>query len=312
MAQFPDRTLLPIIPLARDAVLIPGFTLHIPLHRRPDVAALLSAAYTQAAQQNAKPSATLIGCVPLCSPLLSPEGQRLLEDSDARVRKTAQRLVDDPNNAHEEELFAYGAMAKVAGVQGRRPRELVLVVEGLRRFRMERFTQFKPYIECEATPLGEESECGPRNFALVANSTVIGDDDSHAQGLFQQMKQLSRELLTLVRLSSLLPQSTAILSPALARRLEVFIMKKGIEEAGALADFMTNVVQCTFEEKLQGLAAWEISTRLELVIEILSHQIDGIKGSVKVTSITSTSLPAGLDITNLPQLQREACYNGAV
>ena len=154
------RTLLPLIPLDLGAVLIPGVTLRVPLHNRPDIAALLSAVCTQAANQNAKQSPTFIGCVPLCSPLLSPEGQRLLEDSDARLRKTAQRLADGPDDAREPDLFAYGVVARVTGVQGRKASDLALVVEGLRRFRVERYTQFKPYIECEATPLGEEGILG--------------------------------------------------------------------------------------------------------------------------------------------------------
>ena len=120
------------------------------------------------------------------------------------------------------------------------------------------------------------------------------------------MKQLSRELLTLVRLSSLLPRSSAGLSPALARRLEVYISKKDFEEAGALADFMTNIVKATFEEKLQILSALEIKERLERVIELLERQVKGVKGSVNITSITTTTLPTGFDIGELPQEQREA------
>ena len=92
----------------------------------------------------------------------------------------------------------------------------------------------------------------------------------------------------------------------LARRLEMFIAKKDIDEAGRLADFMTNLVDSNFEEKLQVLASLDISARLERVIEILTRQINGIKGSVKVTSFTSTTFPAGLDITNLPSAQRDA------
>ena len=109
----------------------------------------------------------------------------------------------------------------------------------------------------------------------------------------------------LVRLSSLLPQSTTILSPVLARRLEKFIAKKGIEEAGPLADFMTNIVEPTLEEKLEVMSALDIRVRLQRVIEILSHQINGIKGSVKVTSFTSTLFPAGVDITNVSHPQKE-------
>ena len=307
MAGDPNRFLLPLIPLARDSVLLPGITLRIPLHDRPDIAALLSAVYKDKTDQNGNAPATLVGCVPLCSPLLSPEGQNLLEDSDMRLRKTAQHLADNLSNIKEDDLFGYGVIAKVSGARGRRPKDLALVVEGLRRFRVERYTQFNPFIECEATALGEE---GTSNQSSMPHSKLtpkaIDADDGPSQALFQQMKQLSRELLMLVRLSSLLPQSTAILSPMLARRLEMFITKKDIDEAGRLADFMTNVVDSTFEEKLGVLSALEIPFRVERVIDILTRQINGIKGNIKVTSFTSTSFPAGMDITNLPRAQRDA------
>jgi ATP-dependent Lon protease len=158
MAGYPTRIILPIIPLARDAVLLPGITLRIPIFNRTDIPALLNAVYTQAGSVGADAPSIQVGCVPLCSPLLSPEGLNLLEDSEHRVRKTAEHLANNPSGAEAKDLFGYGVIAKIAGVQGRRPGELALVVEGTRRFRVERFTQFKPYMECEVTPLGEECE----------------------------------------------------------------------------------------------------------------------------------------------------------
>ena len=163
MATPTNRLLLPIIPLARDSVLLPGITHRIPINNRPDIPALLTAVYSRVASNSSEAASVIIGCVPLCSPLLSPEGQQLLEDSEDRVRNTARRLSgpseqgkNEPGRVNERDLFVYGTTAKIAGIQGRRQSELRLVVEGLRRFRVERFTQFKPYVECEVTMLGEE------------------------------------------------------------------------------------------------------------------------------------------------------------
>ena len=136
--------------------------------------------------------------------------------------------------------------------------------------------------------------------------------DTEILELFGQMKQLSRELLTLVRLSSLLPRASPPLSPILARRLELFITRKEIQEAGVLADFMTNVVEASFEEKLRVLSALDIRDRLERVVELLSHQVKGIRGNVKITSFTTTTFPPqSLDIQNIPQRQRDALIRGA-
>jgi ATP-dependent Lon protease len=293
MTGDPTRTLLPIIPLARPAVLLPGITLRIPVTDKSGIPAILSNVYTRLGAQGKDDQAIQVGCIPMCSPLLSHEGQNLLEDSELRTRRTIEHLTEDASTIKDEaDLFAYGVIAKVSGVQGRKPGELALVVEGVQRFRVERFTQFKPYMQCEITPLGEE---------------IIDAADHESQALFQQLKRMSRELLALVRLSSLLPRSSPTLSPVVARRLETYIQRKSLEEAGVLADFMTNVVDATFEERLQVLAALHARTRLEKVIEILERQLQGMKGSVKITTFTNTNVPdTGLDITNLPDSQKRA------
>ena len=156
MATSPKHKLLPLIPLARDSVLLPGTTLPVPVQNRPDIPALLSAVYSKAATPKVDASSILVGCVPLCSPLLSPEGQNLLEDAEIRIRKTAEHLATNPGKAVEKDLFTYGTVAKISGVQGRRPGDLALIVEGVRRFRIERFTQFKPYMEAEVVYLDED------------------------------------------------------------------------------------------------------------------------------------------------------------
>ena len=172
MAAPPNRLVLPIIPLARDSVLLPGVTHRIPIGGRSDIPALLTAVYSRVASTSSDPASVVVGCVPLCSPLLSPEGQQLLEGSEDRVRNTARRLTNsaehrvDPARVNERDLFVYGVTAKIAGVQGRRQSELRLVVEGLKRFRVERFTQFKPYVECEVSILGEEGMRRPLSMSL--------------------------------------------------------------------------------------------------------------------------------------------------
>jgi ATP-dependent Lon protease len=158
MVTSAKHKLLPIIPLARDGVLLPGVNLRIPVSNRPDIPALLSSIYSRAKTPRPDTSSISVGCVPLCSPLLSPEGQNLLEDAEIRVRKTAEHLISNPSKAGEKDLFAYGTVAKISGVQGRRPGDLALVVEGVRRFRIERFTQFKPYTEAEIIYIDEDGK----------------------------------------------------------------------------------------------------------------------------------------------------------
>ncbi len=290
---------LPVIALARDSVLLPGITLRIPISNRTDIPALLSSIYTRAATPIADTTAIAIGCVPLRSPLLSEDGQQLL-DSKAAESDRKDGIPDiNIGKANKADLFSYGTMAKISGVQGRKPGELALIVEGIKRFRINSITQEKPFLEAQVTYYEEE---------------VIDPTNTEMQNLFAQLKQLSRELLALVRLSSLLPRSSTSLSPLLARRLELFIARKDLQDAGVLADFMTNVVEATFEEKLRVLSAVKVKDRLDRAIELLLRQVQGIKTNVKITSITSTTFPpnSGTDLNNLNQQQRDALMRRAM
>ena len=83
--------------------------------------------------------------------------------------------------------------------------------------------------------------------------------------------------------------------------------KKGLVDAGVLADFMANIVEASLEDKLRVLAALDVKDRLNQVIELLSRQIQGMKGTVKITAITST-IPSnqGLNINNISRKDRDA------
>ena len=73
-----------------------------------------------------------------------------------------RRRIDDedtsPGDADHRDLFMYGTVAKISGVQGRRADDLSLIVQGIRRFRIDRFTQMRPYFEAEVTYLDEEGK----------------------------------------------------------------------------------------------------------------------------------------------------------
>jgi ATP-dependent Lon protease len=116
----------------------------------------------------------------------------------------------------------------------------------------------------------------------------------------------------LLRLSSLLPRSSANvgISPILARRLETFIAKKDVTEAGLLADFMSNVVDTSLEEKLQILAAVSLKDRLEKANELLLRQITTIKNNVRTTAVSSTTFPAQIDPNQTNKLNNDRIRNG--
>ena len=109
-----------------------------------------------------------------------------------------------------------------------------------------------------------------------------------------------------------LPRSSTSLSPFLTRRLELYVAKKGYAQAGVLADFMTNIVEASLEDKLRVLAAIDPWERVSLVIELLVRQIDGMKGNNKITIATTRTAPKALDIRNIGQKDREALLRKAM
>lgn len=171
MAKTPRATRLPLIPLAADAVLLPGNGLRIPFAAsRPDIPALLSQVYSKTAGKNSaqRYDAVHVICVPLNSPLLSKNGQKLIgdkrKDKDGED-KVGERKLPEPAEARKEDLFTWGTAAKIGGVEGRGTGEFSLIVEGLSRVRILKVTQERPYFEAE---VAYETDDG--KYLIASNS----------------------------------------------------------------------------------------------------------------------------------------------
>jgi ATP-dependent Lon protease len=289
---------IPLIPLPKDSVLLPGVTLRIPIASRPDIPFLLQSAFSQAVSSRIGSSPT-VGCVPLRSRYLNHDGQQLLEIKREDGQQRNEHIDMEPEKALKDDLFRYGTVAKLIGIQGRSHAEPSLVVEGIQRFRIDQVSERKPYLEAEVTFYSEDAP---------------DEQDTKLRAMFDQLKQLSRELIALLRLTALFRSPSFPLSPLAARRFELFIAKKDFAQAGPLADFMADMVDGSFEEKLQILASLDLNQRLERVLDMIGRQVSAIKSNVKVTSITSTSIPsnAGIDISQLDQKQREALIKRAL
>lgn len=131
----------------------------------------------------------------------------------------------------------------------------------------------------------------PHPSIASANTSFFAVDiaDKQLQDLFGLLKAQSRELITILRISSMLPRTKAgpSLSPTVTKRLELLIMRREIKEAGLLADFMANLVEASHEEKLGVLAALDVKVRITKVIELLERQVGGIKNNFKITTFTT-------------------------
>lgn len=281
MAPPVQSAMMPVVPLTKGTVLFPGSVLRIPVpSSRGDIPALLSSVYTRASKGSRRVDQIPVVCVPLSSPLLSRRGQLLIANDPDKYQDL---LEADSANIKKDKLFAYGVTAKITGIQGQNGGEFNLLVQGISRVAVDKITQENPFFEGKVTP-----HIDTMPLHLVQSAPY--------QELFSRLRQLSRELVAYLRVSSLLLASgSAGLNPLLSRRLEQFISKKGPQEAGSLADFMMNVVDANYEDKLQVLGAIDVQVRMQKVIDLLERQVDDIKGNIKITTVTSTSVPIHID-----------------
>lgn len=273
---------LPVIPLAKNSVLLPGIVLRIPVPLgRTDMRTLLSDVKS--------PDQLNIVCVPLRSLYLTKTGQNTIEGVKERDSKASKEQIDiNPATATKDDLFGYGVAAQIKGVEGKGSGEFALLVEGVCRVSVDKVISEKTYLEAEITPHFDD---------------VILASDLSIQTLFAVLKNYaSREFITLLRLDSRL-------SPLVARRLELFIAKKTVQDAGVLADFLVNIVEASHEERLQVLAALGVKDRLQKAIDLLTRQISTFKGNVKVTSYPSTTPFTNIDFTQMSKLEKDRLRN---
>ncbi|KAI1103112.1 Lon protease-like protein 2, peroxisomal [Jackrogersella minutella] len=285
MAQ---STMLPVIPLGKNHVLFPGSVIRIPVPAsRSDIPALLASVYTRASKGARRVDQIPVVCVPTNSPLLNRRGQLLLDQNPDRYDKLSDV---NKNNIKGEKLFGFGVSGKISAIQGQNGAEFNLLVQGVSRVSIDKVTQERPYFEAKVSSHADQ----------VSNQEL---QRPGYQELFGTLKRLSRELVSYLRVSAfLLSSGTSGLNPLLSRRLEQFIARKTPPEGGSLADFMMNVVDATYEEKLQVLAAVDVSDRMQKVIEVLERQTDELKGNIKVTTISSTTIPIHVDPEDMEKI----------
>ena len=150
---------------------------------------------------------------------------------------------------------------------------------------------------------------------LRGRSTDIDPQDSDLQDAFDLLKHQSIGFMAAARLLDFISHASEYHRgrpvPSFPRHLVLFIGNKEIEDAGILADFMTNVLGVSFEEKLRVLESTNVKGRIDRVNELLSRVLKDMKKSIKVVSIPNTIVPRDeLDIRSLIRPDRRRMLNG--
>lgn len=143
---------LPVIPLARGTVLLPGLVQRITVtSSRPDIPALLAHVYERAATKgpDGRIDSIPIACVPISSPLVGPNGQLIVHNGEELDRAESEQV--NPGSAKTSDLYNFGVAAKIVGIDGRGSGEFALRVEGTTRIRLDGIYQERPFFEGNVT-----------------------------------------------------------------------------------------------------------------------------------------------------------------
>ncbi len=165
---------LPLIPLPRGTVLLPGLAYRITVNSsRPDIPALLAHVYELAASKgpDGRIDTIPIACVPVSSPLVGPDGQLLITNGED-IDNTRIDSVN-PGTAKKDDLFGFGVAAKIVGIDGRGSGEFALRVAGSSRVRVDGITRERPFFEAKVTYYEDESmplpHCQKKPYPVLAH-----------------------------------------------------------------------------------------------------------------------------------------------
>ncbi|KAI9888310.1 MAG: hypothetical protein M1814_000749 [Vezdaea aestivalis] len=249
---------LALIPLLGGSVLLPGGIIRIPIRDRADIRAIFKAVTKRSPSPSPSQFAP-IGLVPLNGSATEP--------NESRVGIEA---------LNPEDLFGYGTLGQLKGIEGRGLGQWAFLFEGMVRIRIDRVTHAKPHIQADVSYLEDKN----------MNASPILPTTSR---LISELKELAAGLLARIRTDSgfLLQETDRNSNALIAKQIERHTAGKGLDNAGRLADFTASIMEARFLDKTKVLGAVDVHERLSLVVEGLKAENDfnDNRGGILITSI---------------------------
>ena len=173
------------------------------------------------------------------------ESIQLVEESlpKSKIIGVVVQRVPEKNNPGPDDLYAVGTAAAVWKLVRQRKEMVVLVVQGLRRFRIKRTMQTSPYMRAEVELL---------------RSRPPSADDKQAEAAFRNLRETSAQLLELM--------------PDMPEELRMAVIN--IDDAGRLADFMASNLNLTVPQCQEVLEELDVVKRVRLVQQRVSVQLE--------------------------------------
>ena len=221
----------------------------------------------------------------MVAPLLVSNAQsiRLIDDVVAGTRLLAVTLQTDPDVEHPrpDQLHSYGCIARVLRMLKFPDDSVRVLIQGLKRMRIDRIDTETSYFQAHLTPLDDELEASLETSALARN----------AANQFQEIISLS---------------------PSLPDELKVALVN--IEDPSKLADVIAANLNVPLPDKQRLLEAVRVKLRLTLLTNLLNREIEvlhlGSEIQSKVTSAISKSQREYFLREQLKAIQKELGESG--
>lgn len=161
--------------------------------------------------------------------------------------------VEDPR---PEDLYRFGTICKIHKMIRYPDQRVNIIVQGLQRFRVERFVQEEPYFKAAIEPLED-----------------ILQPDMEMQALSRSVSSQFQKILSL--------------SPLPVKELQMSVLN--ISEPGRLADFIVSNMDIDVTKKQELLEETDVRARLKKLLLLIEKELEILELGTKIqTSVQST------------------------
>lgn len=170
---------------------------------------------------------------------------KLLEDSLPHGKIIGLVTQRDPEKESPEagDLYGVGTAAQVLKLIRQRRDAVLLLVQGLQRFRIRRFVQTEPYLKAEIEPL---------------STTSPPFDDKEWQATVKNLRESASTLLEL--------------APDAPEEMRLALLN--IDDPGRLADSITSILNIELAQKQELLEELDVIKRVQSVQKLVTAQVE--------------------------------------
>jgi ATP-dependent Lon protease len=186
--------------------------------------------------------------------VMQKESVQLIDEAMAKERTIGllvSKATSEEKTSKREDLHDVGTSALILKMAKSEDSRAQILVQGLGRFKLDGFTEEKPYLMARVIHLQEKETKDTETEALMSNIIQL--------------------FAKVVDLSPVLPQ-------------EISLMAKSIQEPGTLANMVASSINATPAEKQVVLEINNVKKRLKEVTRLVNHQLEILELGNKIQS----------------------------